>query len=402
MLAHHAAAGSSPSRPYFDRSSGLYMFDGAIQEADLHKLLDRSVTHVGLCDATNENTTTLDDDIRMLKNIGAKFVGRTAFAWETALDDDQHFERVKTNAAKVHAELPHVVLQACIFEIVQPKLNRIPIPSWVFQAFDLPVERRNFNYHAMLYRDGNKVDHWHNGSVPDMSQLETRMWFYYRARRYIDSGMEAIHFGQVMLMDDADEDLAHWYDMLSRVRAYARQHARRQIVLCDAHTHGSKHRDKLIFDFHSFPLRADETKGKPMEAHLRMGPGRIFGRSQGGMAPSGWECKSLPYIAEFDNWGYSGKGGKEVGGIWIWGYDDMSWFAEIDPHYRVEFLEYAIQWLQEKDPSGHLQLPTRRRLAYKKAPGGGVAFFAANTRSEACPHGTNVENTIKHIWETHL
>jgi hypothetical protein len=224
------------------------------------------------------------------------------------------------------------------------------------------------------------------------------MWFYYRARRYIDSGMEAIHFGQVMLMDDADEDLVHWHDMLSRVRAYARKHARRQLVLCDAHTFGSKHGDHLLFDFHSFPLRATEVKGKPLEAKLHFGAGRIFGRSKGGLAPSGWRCKNLPYIVEFDNWGYSGKGGEDVGGIWVWGYDDMSWFAVMDEAYRGEFLEYAVRWLKDKDPNGHLQIPTRRRVAAIKKEGGGVHFFAANTRSSACPHGENVESTIKQVW----
>ncbi len=38
------------------------------------------------------------------------------------------------------------------------------------------------------------------GQVPDESQLETRMWFYYQAVSYIVIGCEAIHFGQVEIM----------------------------------------------------------------------------------------------------------------------------------------------------------------------------------------------------------
>ena len=102
--------------------------------------------------------------------------------------------------------------------------------------------------------------------------------------------------------------------MLSRVRDYARNHARRKIVLCDAHGFGAKHGDKLLFDFHSFPIRAKEIKGQPLKGKLSFGHGRISGRSAGGVSPSGWKTKSLPYIVEFDNWGYSGRGGEEVGG----------------------------------------------------------------------------------------
>ena len=387
---------------YRNGRAGLHMFNGAISEKDLNNLLDRSVTHAGLCDVINETTETFADDLRMLKNLDVRFVGRTAFAWSTAKNDEAHFRRVKVSAAKVHAELPNVVLQACIFEIIQPKLNRIKIPDWVFKEFGLPVVKRNFNYEAMLYDGGHRVNHWRNGSVPDMSKLETRMWFYYRARSYIDCGMEAIHFGQVLLMDDADPDYKHWHDMLTRVRNYARKNARRQLVLCDAHCFGPKHGDKLLFDFHSFPIRAKEIKGQPLKGKLSFGHGRIYGRSAGGIAPSGWKTKSLPYIVEFDNWGYSGRGGEAVGGIFIWGYDDSSWFAEMDGTYREKFLEYAIRWLKSKDPSGHLQIPTRRRIPHKKKPGGGVEMFRANTRSQANPNGSGVEETIKRVWKKTL
>jgi hypothetical protein len=231
-----------------------------------------------------------------------------------------------------------------------------------------------------------------------MSKLETRLWFYYRGKRYVDCGIEAIHFGQVMIMDDADPGHRHWIDMLSRVRAYARKNARRHLVLCDAHTHGEVEEGNLLFDFHSFPLRIAEVKGKPQEAVLSSAHlDNIFGRSKGGVTPSGWSCESLPYLVEFDNWGYSGKGGQSVGGIWVWGYDEMSWFAHQDAAYRDQWLRYAFRWVKEQDANGHLQMPTRRVLA---APvrDGNRRMYCANMKSDACPGGFNVEKTIKDIW----
>ena len=240
----------------------------------------------------------------MLTDVGAKFVGRAAFVWDLPKHEDLHFQKAKKAAQKVHQADPEILLQACVFEAVFPEVSRIPIPDWVFREFNLPVVKRSFDYEAMLYKNGSRVGQWRGvGSVPDMSQQETRLWFFYRSRRYIDCGFEALHFGQVMIMDEADRDHRHWIDLLTRVRAYALRRARRHFVLCDAHTHGIVENGRLLFDFHSFPLRIEETRGKPTQAHLvRHGAGRIFGRSKGGITPSGWSCESLPYLVEFDNW----------------------------------------------------------------------------------------------------
>ncbi len=160
--------------------------------------------------------------------------------------------------------------------------------------------------------NGRFVGHWGgSGSVPDMSRPETRMWFYFLASSYIDVGIEAIHFGQVGLMDKNDPGHAHWIDMLDRVRGYARKHARRHFLLCDAHTPtgGYVEGGKLLFDFHSFPLRIAEVPDHPFEGVLKVGNSdAIFLKSKGGITPSGWSCEHLPYLVEFDNFGRSNAG----------------------------------------------------------------------------------------------
>src|SRR3546814_8709336 len=91
----------------------------------------------------------------------------------------------------MHAVNPDIIFHAAIFEIVSTKVNVVPVPSWVFTAFDIPAEDRNFSYEQMLNPDGVLVNHWGVGaSVPDISQLETRMFFYYMACRYMEAGIE--------------------------------------------------------------------------------------------------------------------------------------------------------------------------------------------------------------------
>ena len=215
---------------------------------------------------------------------------------------------------------------------------------------------------------------------------------------YIDVGIEAIHFGQVALMDQNDPGHVHWIDMLGRVRAYARKHARRHFLLCDAHTPtgGYVEDGKLLFDFHSFPLRIVEVADHPYQGVLKVGySDAIFLRSQGGVTPSGWSCEHLPYLVEFDNFGRSNPG-KPSKPPFIWGWDEITWFALLPEAERNQWLRYAWKWVKETDPNGHLQMPGSRVMTPGKpdAP----RWYWANTRSDACPQGFNTEATIKELW----
>ncbi len=111
-----------------------------------------------------------------------------------------------------------------------------------------------------------------NAQVPDASRLETQLWFYYQAASCIDLGFEAIHFGQVEIMNRIDRDNAQWDHLLTRVRAYAARHARRHIVLCNGHTPtgGLVHDGRLLLDFHAFPLRIKENPNKAQDAILQV------------------------------------------------------------------------------------------------------------------------------------
>jgi hypothetical protein len=340
-----------------------------------------------------------DDDVRMLKHTGAKFIGRSLCLWGGEADFNRNIDRARQLIPKVHEADPDMILQACVFEIVTRQVEQIPVPPWAFEAFGLPVERRNFRYADMIYPAGQRRDWGRNGSVPDISRPETKLWFYCQAVSYIDIGIEAIHFGQVELMGRNDHDRSNWSQLLSMVRAYAAAHARRHVVLCDGHVpSGGLVRDgKLLLDFHSFPLRIMETPDKPQEAALKVGfSDGIYGRSKGGITPAGWSCEHLPYLVEIDNWGVSRTPGRpRVGGIWVWGYDEITWFAEQSESYRNQWLGYAWDWVHKTDPAGHFEMPGSRTM---RSPLDGKRWYYANTPSAATPDGFGQEETIRAIW----
>jgi hypothetical protein len=363
-----------------------YFFKGKISRTVLENYLARSATVASLLHLT------LDDDLRMMQNTGVKFAGRVIWMWGGESKIDALIDKGIPFVKRIHAMDPDIILQGAIFEIITTDVNNVPIPASVFEEFNLAPENRNFNYEKMIYPFGHRVNHWDkDASVPDMSRTETKMWFFYVAKRWIDLGLEAIHFGQVEIMDDRDRKRVHWRDVIARIRSYAMKHARRNIVLCDAHvpSGGIVHDGKLMFDLHSFPSRPKSLKGKPHKAILEKGfSDSIYGRSAGGLTPSGWSCESLPYIVEIDNFGSSDHAGeyRESDKIHVWGWDEINWFINQPESYRNEWLEYAYRWVRENDPNGYFQLPLRR--------------FQHYSASMHDPKGKRQEETIKKIWRS--
>ncbi|WP_431209837.1 hypothetical protein ACQ86N_27480 [Puia sp. P3] len=366
-----------------------YRFDGKISREVLDNYLNRSISIEGLLNGRGD----LEDNIRMLDHVGAKFIGRSICLWGREGQLLANFARARVQVPRVLAGDPDRILEACIFEIVTKQVDSVPVPGWAFKAMGLRVEKRNFRYDSMIYADGRHVGQWgHSGSVPDVSRMETRLWFYFLAASYIDLGFEAIHYGQVELMNHNDPGLDYWAQVFEMARAYGRKHARRHILLCDAHTPGGGFvKDgRLLLDFHAFPLRIKEDTSRPQNAVLELGfSDGLYRRSKGGITPSGWSCEHLPYLVEFDNYGVSkapGQPGQGHGGFdWIWGYDEISWFAHQPLQYRKDWLWYAWRWVREVDSNAHLEMPGEGRRARRWMAGGGIM---RTTRVRLCRRGS--------------
>ncbi len=350
----------------------------------------------------------LNDNIRMLKHIGAQYLGRSLCLWGGERQLLANFERARQQMPQVRTISPDAIFEACIFEIVTTEVEQVPAPAWAFTALGLPVEKRNFRYEAMLYPLPQRSRSWStSSSVPDVSHAETQLWFYFLAKSYIDLGFEGIHWGQMEIMDYNDPGLDHYARVFGLVRSYAARHARRGMVLCNAHTPsgGLVRNGELLLDFHALPLRIKEVPDKAQEAILEVGyVDSIYLRSKGGRTYSGWTCEHLPYLVELDNWGvakYPGQprqtAGRAVkGAYWLWGYDEISWFANQSDAYRAQWLGYAWNWVRKTDPNGYVEMPGGRGIV---SPLNHRTWYAANDPNPAVPDGMGDEDTIYAIWK---
>src|SRR5580704_9467692 len=200
-------------------------------------------------------------------------------------------------------------------------------------------------------------------------------------------------------MNRNDRDLTHWDQTLALVRSYAARHARRHMVLCDGHvpSGGLLREGRLLLDFHSFPLRIMEVPDQPQEAILKLGfSDGIYNKSKGGLTFSGWKCDHLPYLVELDNYGVSkhpGEPNAKGEFNWVWGYDEITWFAHQTKEYRAHWLLYAWDWVRNTDPNGYLEMPGSRT-----ATSPDTRWYFANNPSTAVPTGLGDEEAIRAVW----
>lgn len=342
------------------------------------------------------------DDIRMIKNIGAKFIGRAIYRWgeESKLNDQAFLAYAKGLIDTLHGFDPEIIFQGCLFEQVSRDVNNLRIPAWVFTDFGLPVEERTFRCDSIIKRVGKPIQSGSRGGVPIINNRETQLWFYYLAVSYINIGCEALHLGQVELIGADDNDHHIYAEFLAKVRAYAKVHARRHYILLDGHVpSGGLIRNGLsLLDFNSFPMRIKAIPGKPYEAELKVNHlDAIFGKSKGCISPSGWSCKNLPYLVEFDNYGKAKTTNvADTTDIFVWGWDEISWFSLQKEEYRNNWLKYAFDWIKNTDPNGHLEMPACRMIT---CPNETLRTYFANSKSSSCPVGYSQEETIKKIWD---
>src|ERR1039457_2940172 len=124
-----------------------YGFDKVMSREVLDNYLSRSISMEGLLHGRGD----LDDNVRMLKHCGAKFIGRAVCLWGNEANLSQNLLRVKQSVHQLHAADPEMILQACVFEIVTSQVEQVSVPEWALTALGQPVEKRNFRYADMLY-----------------------------------------------------------------------------------------------------------------------------------------------------------------------------------------------------------------------------------------------------------
>ena len=400
-----------------------FAFNGSMSAEVLGNYLSRAITHYGIGFYNKYKTTNLDDDLRMFANMGAKYIGRAAAVWTSGFADDGYFFYMcEKMAAKAHEADPDYLLQACVFEAVKKQsVDIIPIPAYVFGAFGLNAQKRCFRYDDMIFTNGMYVNHWGpDSSVPDITRIETRMYFFYRASQFIKAGYEGIHYGQVRLIGRNDTDFRCWGEVIAMTREYAAAHARRRYVVIDAHTLGElRSLGPEFFDFNAFPIRLKEVLDKPMECICEEGYlDSVFNEA---------DASYKPFLVEFDNFGITAAPGVATPeSHYAWGYDEITWFAIQSAGYRHKFLRYITEWVNARYPNGWVQFPSRRVIKQpvkfiwadpsdewlrdaKTWEGCGCeiladgsaslsrTYYSANNPSAACPFGFGDEDAIREL-----
>ncbi|MBP5274154.1 MAG: hypothetical protein ILO36_04370, partial [Abditibacteriota bacterium] len=362
---------------------------GRMDKETLRAYCSRAVSCLDL--VTGEDDV-FEEDLRMLLNIGAKYIGRAAtYSWSGNMSYaaiEEHYKKAEQRAAACHKKDPQMLLQAGLFEIIyRDTANNTPIPPHVFRAFGLEPETRNFDYEKMIKTygpDAASKRPWGNdaSAVPDIRKLETRMYFYLQITRYIDAGYEAFHLGQAEKMAGYDpKNYKYWDKVTSLGRKYARKHARRGLALFDCHTAitsgGMKIGDRHICDVIGAGIVPDETEYKNGAYMCRICDYhdcwlQWIGRSAGGIHPLGFRVENNFTILEFDNYGGSGKPYEPTfQAFFNWGFDDITWFALQPEWYRNPFLMECDVFLKNHnlDSRGRqqyfLQAPCRRCITEK-------------------------------------
>src|SRR6185437_2100013 len=139
-----------------------FHFDTTISRPVLENYLSRSISftellHDDLSQPRDARGVNPRDNIRLILDSKAKFIGRALMLWGHESNLSNFLTNAKPYADFLHRADPDIVLQAAAFEIVTKDVGMISIPERVFAEFGQVMTNRTFRYDDMLYADGHFV-----------------------------------------------------------------------------------------------------------------------------------------------------------------------------------------------------------------------------------------------------
>lgn len=167
-------------------------------------------------------------------------------------------------------------------------------------------------------------------------------------------------------------------------------------VLEDTLTEPSPGMKTLSLDYITYPMRAKGINDMPEEAFFEPNwLDSVYQKTPGGLNPQGFVCDNSSYLVELDNGGGNNGHPGEYSEYWIWGYDEITWFALQSDDFRRSWLNYAVDWLTVNDPNGFLVMPGSR--GYLRKDGVWDVYNAIRT-SSTYPTAFGDEETIREIF----
>lgn len=340
-------------------ASGPLQFKGrdGLTKRILEAYLARAVSHMSIMD---------DRSREFLHYTGAKFVHWSDLGW-VRLYKDEDWQRITSAVDAIHlADWGQDVIVECgVMEAIgRSAIDSTPIPPWLLKVLtDLGIQDKRvpgpngsgyFSYEAMFDRSDEvwakrMVGRWvadleMEQSVPDLTMLETQLYYAYVIAEYIDAGFEAIMFGQTMLTGARDIGNEALHNICEFAKRWAGLRGYRGAVALSSHViyptdYPKTPEDKArpLFTHLTWPTRLSYTQKNAMGMHF--GPdAKEEGRRQGGgeivrllQLPH-----DLPILLEIDNYGPS----KGPNAVCDQGYDEITAYAAKNPEQRAAFLRY--------------------------------------------------------------
>lgn len=399
------------------------MTKDGISEESLNNYLDRSMVMPIFDDLDN-----MQEYARVILYSGAKLV-KNAVAdqcWKMNGAELENYPTYKKGIDLIHKYDPDIIFEAGIYECINKSCEEIPIPAYVFEAFGLPVEERNFCFDDiknLSYEwSGENIFHSAEAGTPDITRLECQMWIYYRATKYIDTGFESLFFGTLgrIVINDFANNLKTTEKVFNMIRDYAKEHSRRGWVLLQANDFGlvqeGENGERIsLLDYVTWITCGVAPEGSVAHAPTVDNPQKIILKVDSSASraiythsaknvktPSGWIAKALPYGVEFDNSGYNpeqlDKPSFSISSGLMWGIDEVGWFMRQPTNYQREWIEYAYNEIPSMDSVGHWMMPGRKMGT---TPTGGVRHYKISNPYWGDQFGMDaldLEETVRNIW----
>ncbi len=339
--------------------SGPLQFKGQeeLTKPLLEAYLARTVSHMNIIEERARE---------FLHYSGAKFVHWSDLGWARLYKTDD-WQSITQAVDAVHSTDwgQDVIFECGIMEAIGRRaVDSTPIPRWLVTALQKsglqdkrvagPNGKEYFCYKAMFDRNAEDwpkhfVGHWHpdpeaEQSVPDLTMLETQIYYAYLIAEYIDAGFEGIMFGQTMLTGRRDKGNEALHNICSFARKWAALRGYRGAVTLSSHViyptdYPTEPEDKArpLFTHLTWPTRLSYTSSSAIG--MQFGPDiKPEGRRQGGgeivrllQLPH-----DLPILFEIDNYGPS----KGPNGVCDQGYDEITAYSCKNPEQRAAFLRH--------------------------------------------------------------
>ena len=309
----------------------------------------------------------------LLEYTGTKYIHWSTLLWGQP-PPDWKILCAETDAVHGSDWGSDVVYEAGVMEIVsRPQLDNARIPDWLYQcmeelginktrkpgpngpkffSYENTFDRTATDWEGMIGRWERDKDGKDNGSVPDITMVETQLWYAYLIAEYIDAGFEGIFFGQFGLTGARDSGNEVLWEMTQFAKRLAAARGYRRAVFLSTHHYCIPYKGQLdpnsptIFTHMTWPSR------------LFYSDKNEFGMETGLNATDDGQHRTaaefymlvkkppfdLPILIEIDNYGQVAKGSSIAADPE--GDDEITAYMKKPHSDRVAFLRYYYHEIQ--------------------------------------------------------